>query len=345
MTLALALAVSWYAFMAVRHGDGAVWKFYSDQVAGKTGGSGLAVFTNLKDYLLGVLRNFLPWSLLPTLGYLFYRREVHAVIRRHRRSAVFITAWFTLLLAIFVWGSDVRTRYLVPAYPLLAVFVAPLARPMLSRRGIRSVWAVICFVVTGVLIVGGLALVVIGTTIHWKLAVAGTLFIVAAAAAFLVRKQTQHRFSPVVMGMVFMAAAAIPRGFVLPVFDFNPARHLTACILGEAPHEKTVTLWSLERANFLRQLFTVSGGRILVRHFKRGGLPDQLERRPLVLLTRNQKESYNGTDYVIEPCGAIFRAAAPGAIWQALLSGDRDSLMGMMREPLFLARRKAAAGS
>ncbi len=341
MVLAAAVALSWYGYMLVQHGGGALGGFYTDQIGGKISGSKLYILSNFKDYLLGVFRNFMPWSLFLAAGYIGCRKAVHDEVKQHRQAAVFIASWFGLLLAIFLGSSDCRTRYLVPAYPLLAILISGLFWRLMGIDANRKIWTgagVLVLAFSGAV---GLILLWIGSILQWRILAAGLILLGGSITAAYGWRRSRERFSPVVMGMVIMAVLAVPRGLVLPIFEFGPSKALSACILEAQPAGQPVTVWALRRANFLRQLYTLSQGRIMVRYFKRGDLPHHLDNRPLVVLSAAEKESYAADDYAIETCGAVFLAPPILTVWRAMISGDRSTVLESMQEPIFLARRKA----
>lgn len=339
MVIAAAAAFSWYAGMFLQHGEGALWSFYTDQIGGKVSGSELYIFANFKDYLWGVFRNFLPWSLVLVLGYAIDRKAVHDTVRQHRKQTVFIVGWFSLMLAIFIGSTDCRTRYLVPAYPLLAVLVAALLWRLLDHRWNQRIWRWVSSVVIGLVSVAGVCLVAAGIFLQVHFAAGGAVLLGGAAAAVWGWKRNRTSMPPVMMGILLLAALSGPRGFVLPTLEFAPARSLTDCLLRSGQFGETIDVWSLSRANYLRQLYTLSHGRIRVHYFRPGNLPAQLENKPLVVLNNREKESNKSDDYGIERCGAVFRAPAFKTFYTVLLTGDRNAIYGSLQEPIFLARR------
>ena len=270
MAAAAAIALSWYVYMFLQHGGGALWGFYTDQIGGKISSSKVYIFSNFKDYLLGVFRNFLPWSLVPAAGYIAYRKAIHQAVKAHRKAVGLIVSWFALMLIIFIGSTDCRTRYLVPAYPLLAILIAALFWRALEHGGIQRVWKGLCAALLVLSGAGAMVLLWVGAILQWQIMAAGLILLGSSAAAAWGWRQSRGIPSSTVMGLVLLAVLAVPRGFALPIFEFAPSRSLSACILAEHSSAQPITVWSLGRANHLRQLYTVSQGRIRVRYFKRG---------------------------------------------------------------------------
>lgn len=340
MVVGIVIAVSWYAYVLFQYGEGALLGFYTDQVGGKISTSKFYIVTNLWGYLWGVFRNFLPWSFILVAGYVAQRRSVHEAVKQHRAAVVFILSWFVLLLAIFIGSSDCRTRYLAPAYPMIAILVSKLFWQVFKNRHIQKIWKGLSIALLVVLATGSVALLAIGVLLSWKVAVGGLILVGCCATAISSWRRNHGGLSPVAMGIVLLVTLAVPRSFVLSVFEFEPSKRLAACILAKHPSGQPIDVWALKRANYLAQLYTVSQGRIVVRYFKRGALPQHLERRPLVVLNQKEKASYHSNDYMIEACGPVFRTPALDILWQSLLARKRGMAFAAMQEPLYLAKRK-----
>jgi 4-amino-4-deoxy-L-arabinose transferase-like glycosyltransferase len=341
MAMAAGMALSWYVYIFFQHGLGALGRFYTDQVTGKINGTQYYMLVNIKDYAWGVFSNFLPWSFVLALGYVGQRKAVHDALKQHRQAVVFILSWFALILAIFIGSTDCRTRYLVPAYPLLSILIASLFWQLFEKGGIDKIWKWLCGALLALLAVGSLAVLCIGTILQWQVMVGGLILLVWGLAAAWDWRRNRGKLPLSAMALVLLVIFAIPRWLVLPIFEFAPSKDLAACILAEPASEQPVIVWSSVRANFLRQLYTVSQGRILVHYFKRGALPDHLDARSLVVLTKDEKASYPSDDYLFEPCGAVFRVPALDVFWRALLNRERDPVYQAMQDPIFLARRQS----
>jgi 4-amino-4-deoxy-L-arabinose transferase-like glycosyltransferase len=255
VVFASAAAFSWYAYMLFQHGEGVLGPFYTDQIGGKVGGSFLYIFTNVKDYLWGVFRNFLPWSLVLVLGYAIDRRAVHDTVLQYRRQSVFIVGWFALILAVFIFSTDSRTRYLVAAYPLLAVLMSALLWRLLDHHWNQRIWRWVSSLVIVLVSVAGVSLLAAGIFLQAHFAAGGAILLGGAAAAVWGWKRNRTIMSPVMMGILLLAAFSGPRGFVLPTLEFAPGRSLTDCLLRSGQQGETIDVWSLSRANYLRQLY------------------------------------------------------------------------------------------
>ncbi len=337
---ATATALSWYVYIYYQHGGEALWSFYNDQVAGKIDSSKFYIFLNIKDYIWGVFRNFIPWSLIVLAGYLTGRKKVHRFIGQHQRQVFFSLGWFTLLLVIFSFSTDCRTRYLLPAYPLLCVIMAALFWEIFEKRSIRRMWNWCCGIVLVLLGILGPILIWIGFILQWRLILGGAILI--AAVVWAARNVIKFKQSPapVAMGLLLLLVVADLRGFILPPFDFAPSKSLTACLSPEVEAGRVASVWSWRRANYLRQLYTISKGLVRVNYYPQGQLPQDLDRSAVIVFTGKEKDVFSAEAYTIQQCGSVFRDPAINAVWQGLLSGKKGIVMEAIQEPLYLARRK-----
>ena len=123
LALATLLVTAWFAAILHRYGATAWHGFFDDQVTGNLHGSAFAPIWRAPMFALLLAVNFLPWS-LPALetwwrgGKFFFTNQLAAPARG------FILAWAAALVVGFALGANVSPRYLLPAAPLLAVFVA-----------------------------------------------------------------------------------------------------------------------------------------------------------------------------------------------------------------------------
>jgi 4-amino-4-deoxy-L-arabinose transferase-like glycosyltransferase len=339
MATAVTIALSWYVYIYFQHGGDALWRFFNDQVAGKIDTPKFYILLNLKEYIGATFRHFVPWSLIGVVGYMAGRKKIHRFIGQHRKQVLFILCWFVLLLAVFSGGTDCRSRYMMPAYPLLSVFFAALFWEVYDRQGIRRMWNWCCGLILVLFGITGCVLIWIGLVLHWQIIFGGAiLFGVTMWAAFTAMKFKQSP-APVTMGLLMLAAVASVLGFVLPSIDFASSKSLTRCLLPEVTTGRIASVWSPKRADYLRQIYTVSKGRIRVNYFPHGQIPRDLDSSTVIVLTHKDREDFDAREYMILQCGTVFRDPEIQTVWQGLLSFDRELLMEAIQEPLYLARR------
>ena len=123
LALATLLVGAWFAAILHRYGAAAWHGFFDDQVTGNLHGSLFAPLWRAPVFALLLLVNFLPWS-LPAFETWWRGGKVFAANQLNAPTRGFILAWAAVLVMGFALGSNVSPRYLLPAAPLFAIFVA-----------------------------------------------------------------------------------------------------------------------------------------------------------------------------------------------------------------------------
>lgn len=343
--IAVVMAVGWYAYTIVVHGEQALGAFFSDQVGDKLTTTAYDLFINFKDYLLGVFRNFMPWTFILPAGYIAYRKTIHPRLKPVAKPALFILGWFVVLLLIFIGSSDCRTRYLVPAYPLLSVLFAALFFIMFDLSGVRRLWKWFCILLFSFLTLTSLVLTAAGFIMGFRLIAAGAMLLILALVSLVVLLKRTHTFSPIGLAVVLLVATVNIRWLVLPAFEFAPSEKLTACLLNGTEPGQEISVWSTEKHNYTRQIYTLSKGRIRVHYFPRGRLPENLANRSLIILSQKELSALPSGFYTVRRCAYFFRAPPAELLWEALLNGPKAAVLTQIQKPIYVARRKPGTGN
>lgn len=339
--LALVIGVSWYGFIAFEHGYDALGRFYTDQIGGKLGGSRYYILINIKDYAIGSIRNFSPWSLVLLAGIAVHRKAVSELYHEHKREFLFCIGWFGVLVLIFMSSSDCRTRYLIPAYPLLAILSAAFFESFLVHSFTKRVWKWCAGFILTLFSLCWVMMVLCGILIDWRCFAAPLVVMVVAGTVLFRFFKGRHSPSPIWMGILILSVFSSVRWGILPLIEFAPSKQLTDCILSEKSPGQQITVWATKRENYTRQTYVLSKGQIMMRYFPRMAVPDDLDQRSPVILTQKDQNKLNLVDYSIEPCGRVFRTPEFQTIWKAVLHGEKDDVLNAMSEPLYLALRKS----
>lgn len=343
MLVSATLAAGWFLLIYMKHGDAALSGFFKDQAG--TGmdieGSGFYVLSNLADYFLGVFRHFMPWTILFLIGLIFIRKEVADFAGRNKKAILFICGWFLLLLAIFINGTMSRTRYLLPAYPMLAVLLASFLMEMFRHRRmirvLRYTYGIFLIVVS----VCAVVLIGAGLWMASRILTGGLILLLCSMMLYYVAFIKKKLEMSSALGMNILIAISAIYIFVIPTFRVSPSEKLTACILQDMDGKtKNISVWSKEKYKFTGQINVFSKGRVSVFAFPDGPLPDDLYQRPLVILSEESKSRLNLTDYDVRPCGYRYRSVKPETIRKALKTGDPDLLFHTIKEHYYLARRR-----
>lgn len=121
-----AIGVGWLVAVLVKHGAVAWGDFWTDQVGRRVHANFLLPLEHLLLYVGSLPIEFLPWSVLLLIAVIGQWRRVRAFFVEHREQSIFVVAWLVVLLAIFSPANIFRMRYLLPAYPLVALWCSGL---------------------------------------------------------------------------------------------------------------------------------------------------------------------------------------------------------------------------
>ena len=158
--LVLVLAGSWYVAAAWEGGDAFVARQLGHENVARFFGGATHTSHAKPFYYYGpaFLLGFLPWTLL------LVPAAAHAVMLRRRLDAAGMLVplvWLGTVLGFFSLAAGKRSIYLLPAYPAAALLVAALFDPRLEGRAAFAQVALVVRVLTGVLLCGLVAVVLV----------------------------------------------------------------------------------------------------------------------------------------------------------------------------------------
>ncbi|HEY3168935.1 MAG TPA: glycosyltransferase family 39 protein, partial [Candidatus Binatia bacterium] len=131
----LAIGLCWFILMYVLHGTTAIQSFYSDQIDDKLAGSAINIIHNGFKYLTSMAGIFSPWFVIVVLLLMRFDNAATHTLKKFRSECLFSIGWFMTVMVVYLGGMTNRNRYMLPAFPLLACFVAVMLEPCL-RGGI-----------------------------------------------------------------------------------------------------------------------------------------------------------------------------------------------------------------
>ncbi len=286
MAAGLAIASAWYAAMVSIHGRAALDAFWGDQVGGKVVGDWWAPAWRMPAMLGILVANFLPWTLAVPEMLVQHRRAFRAKRHDLRRVERFILGWALVLAALVGTGDNLSMRYVLPAAPLVAVYLAAVfcrTRRRVTRGAFARLLAAGSIVVVGAAVVLGLVNAQLVDVSHGLAVAAGFVAVAAGVAYWCLRVRRIGRAMGLALlivcgwGMLFLAAA----GWALP----DQGQQIAGALVREgiAPDEPVVYIGKPGLASKVR-LWLV--GQVQFEQFQR--TPEKLPSDRWILMRRRE---------------------------------------------------------
>ena len=334
MLAGAAIGLCWFVAVLLEHGAVAWNGFFADQIGGKVEASRVRALGNVPRYLLAALQHFLPWSALAGAAWLLDRRGAPAGDRRERLVELYALGFLSIAVLVFAAGRDMRPRYLLPAYPLLAVALAPwLERRFADPARVLARWLRGAVAIAGV--GGGLALAAAGLALHPRIAAAG---LTLAAGAALVIVASRRGWRHAVAGTALLLVFALPLHDLLvsPVFKTQPARLAAARIAALDPAPARVVLLGLG-GEYAGLLSLHLQGRVAVVTANEAPPPGASAAQTVVVATGPHRDDLLARGYRLEPCGFLLRRWTGRDLVRALRQGGAAFRPQDARIPVYLA--------
>lgn len=261
--LGVALGAFWYVAMLERHGLEALQACFADQVGARVARSPSFVFVNFSNYAFAIIRHAFPWTLLLAVGLVWRPRAVVAFWSRHRAACIFLFSLAVVLVIFFTFGNIRRTRYLVSAYPSVAVLLAGVLSSFASEprcqvwmgRLIRA-FAILALLAGGLLALAGLAT-------DWRLAAGGLVLTALGAYGLVALRAADDQVRWTWVAAAGVLVFALVGACIRPVFSPSPLTAVVSALDQVRPDERRVFTLGLA-SSATGQLRVLAGGRYAV---------------------------------------------------------------------------------
>jgi hypothetical protein len=341
----LVLALSWFVAVTIKHGDLALQGFFHDQVGNRVSNTAGSVLANLYRYTLGLALPFFPWSLLLAGALVAARPRLADVRRGQAASFLFVVAWYAVLLIVFSPANLTRTRYLLPAYPLLAAAAAALLQPALDQpavarllhRTLRAGLALLPLLAAALLLV---ALSLDRTRL--AAAAAATVLLAAGIGFGLGRLAPAAR--PVLLALGAFGLLWTAFLLVRPAFPSSPAYALTRTLRRNGFTRVYFPLQAglpLDQSNcykekYASQVRLVSGGDVSVERISLFAYLSKASRRP-VICAGPDAALFPPERYKAVRSGSLPPPdLGPAAVWALLRAPDRKAALQALAIPCYV---------
>jgi 4-amino-4-deoxy-L-arabinose transferase-like glycosyltransferase len=344
LLLGVGLALFWFILVYVKHGSEFLRIFFNDQVGNRVKGSKFYLLDNLVTYPVSLLVQFLPWTLMLALILVRDRQILQREGRRHRSAILFIALWLGLLFLIFVSANIQRTRYFLPALPLLA---AGLGAVLVFAKNSDRTWkAMVKFdrSLTLMLGVAGVGIALAGRHLG-AFRLAGLVLVVYAVARYLTDRQHRSvlRFAALAAGILLLFS--VTDGLMRPVLIVSPAPELARRLAREKAGRDQVAAWEVA-TNYVTQLRVISGGSIYPVFLAGPQTEAQLDAYPFVICNDRRREEVLRCGYSLYPCGFVYRKWTWRRLVALFQASDPDPVLHDQRQDYYLGiRRPPHSGS
>jgi 4-amino-4-deoxy-L-arabinose transferase-like glycosyltransferase len=338
IALAVLVAFSWFVIATLQYGS-AVWgDFFGDQVTDNLDETHVSHLRNVLFLLGATLQHFFPWTLLLLVSAIPGAGRIAAFWRQHRKAYLFVLGWYGLLVVVFCMSNRPRGRYLLPAYPLLAVMLSGMLMAVLrdrtSVRLQRRTSAALLVVGT----IAGVALIAAGSSIDPRLVSAGGALLVGNSALLVLMRRASDRGVLIVLGVAFFLLLAISSALVRPVFMAAPEESMAQELLDRGIRSDQIVTVDLP-PHAASHLGLWSGGLLASSPQRDDVTWDELARFPVILLSDTARKRWAFDGYRITACGYEYPDWSASDLWKLLTSPDKREFMAGKRRTYFIASR------
>jgi hypothetical protein len=340
LAVGLLIPLSWFITSTLLQGTVALSTLFEDQIGERLEGVPPLIVPNLVLYLLTPLRFFAPWILLLLIALSAQRHLLTGYMEKRKSLVWFALGWLLVNVVIFSFGNLMRSRYLLPTYPLTAVLLADLLGyglragtiPSLLERPVR--WLVIGGAGVGMIVA------IAGIRIDMSLFAGGLIFMGFMAGLYVL--SFRRRLVPplVAVSLTIMTSFGVLEQAMKPVLITSPAGGITSRLLELGPIHARIAAVDVRQSmsNLIRLL---SGGRLIVQEFRHEATPEALGQFSVILGSERTKDTLAGlNEYAIEECGAAYEPLKASAIWEWIRTGEKPPAAFADRTAYYLIRRR-----
>jgi len=313
----LVIALFWYGMMWSLHGGGALQDFFSDQVTKRVEHNAGSMIENLVVYLFAGFRHFLPWTLL-LLGILAWRwREAMELWKRRRLEWLFLLLMFAILVIVFSMGSIRRPRYLITAYPFLALFIADFLAVFWGQPRLQQLLGRFISGIAFLLLPTGILLLVTGLIrADWRLIVGGGLLLSLAVSGWRIWHDGDNWNRWLWLAGASLGIFALIGGCIRPVFSPAPLEPAAELLTQSAAVGSTVQTVGLDYTE-TGMLRVLTGGRLNISEVsEEHAAAANNSLAPLVITISQHEEKFAAAGY------RLTRVKEPGVPFETTYLGE-----------------------
>lgn len=338
MLISTVVALFWFAAIFYKHGDAAINNFFADQFSERFSLPKLYIVENIFKYLFAPVTEFLPWSFVLLLCFWRDKDITKSFFKEHKEKSLFIFGWYLTLFLVFSGGNIQRTRYLLPAYPLLSVLFSALMMKIINQgrsfKLIRKIHRLI--LLAG--LCGGALLTLVGGFVDLRILAGGIISFFVTLALYVASLRRSLIFGLVTIALFIIMAFSFIDIFIRPVFYISPAPRVVQILLDNRQEKIKIASAGLPH-RYVGQIRVISGGLIEIEILPDNVKAEKLEQFPIIILSEKYKERWNPRGYRVEECGHSYKKWKSHYIWNIKKISDLSTLISQMKRRYYLAIR------
>ncbi len=261
---------------------------------------------NMVTYLLALVGQFLPWSVILLFVTMYDKNAVINFFRRHKDVCLFIIGWYLAYYVIYSFGNIQRTRYFFPTYPLISALYAALLVAIADRGHASSPLRMIERVIILACLAGGCLLALAGLFIDIRFVIGGLILVCVAAALYIFLPRRNAVFGLATVAVCLIMFSSVTENFISSVIYNPPAPcvvdRVRECTRG--PIE--IAAIGMPPSHYQTQIYVLSGGSITVNELDDSTTPEKMKQFQFIILSGPFKGKINLAGYSMEECGYTY---------------------------------------
>jgi 4-amino-4-deoxy-L-arabinose transferase-like glycosyltransferase len=338
----LAIGLCWFILMYILHGTTAIESFYSDQIEDRLAGSAIHIFHNGFKYLTSMAGIFSPWFVIVVLLLMRFDNAATYTLKKFRNECLFSLGWFMTVMVVYLGGMTNRNRYMLPAFPLLACFIAVMLEPCL-RGGMpgRLLYKILPTCLSALGLIWGTLLVAMGLRLHFDLVVGGVICLLAASGLFVLTRRSRPLTRVVAIAGFLLVFFTGHELFTHSVFQVSPVSAWLETIQREHIDLQHAAIGTVGiRPTFIGQARLLSNGRLHFRQLPDDGMSMQTTDYRVLIASEQFSRQLSGAGFALTRSGFVYRNLTWEDLWHLLRSENRQGYLSSLRIPSYVAVRK-----
>ena len=337
IVIAVFIASFWYVISYYHHGDVFIQQFFGDQIVERWSGFKMHIVDNMLTYLLAIVRQFLPWSVILLFVVMNDKNVVINFFREHKNVCLLIVGWYLTYYVIYSPGNIQRPRYFLPTYPLLSALYAALLVAIADRGYSSSLFRTIERGIILGCLSGGCLLALAGLFIDIRLVVGGLISIFVAGALYVSLSRRNAVFGLVMVALCIILAFSVTENFISPVIYNPPEPRVVNRVREYTQGPIEIAAIGLLPGHYQAKIYVLSGGSIKVNDLGNNITSEKMKQFQFIILSEPFKEKINLDGYAMEECGYSYEGRfTVRSLWSIRKIADFRVLLSRFKQHVYL---------